>query len=225
MAWTDPVDIYCERLSPGLWAEPFNALSNLGFILAGLWLLQRATRRGEPAAVRALSVLIVLIGVGSAAFHTFATHWAELLDVAFIGLFIYWFVACYARYRWGAPWWLALLCMGAFHCLGWLLTSRFAPSAFNGSVAYLPALTGLLVFGLLTAWKDRLHRAHHFFAAALVFALSLSLRTLDQEWCTRWPYGTHWAWHLLNALTLSLATLGISHSPGLRLSRLPRGLS
>ncbi|MDO9451273.1 MAG: ceramidase domain-containing protein [Stagnimonas sp.] len=220
MAWSDSVDIYCERLGPGLWAEPLNALSNLGFVLAGLWLLDRAARRGEPALVRALAVLIVLIGVGSASFHTVATRWAEVLDVAFIGLFIYWFVACYARYRWAAPWWLALLSMGAFHAFGLLLTAPFAPEAFNGSVAYFPALAGLVIFGLLSTWKDRSHRARLFFAAALVFGLSLALRTLDQRLCASWPYGTHWAWHLLNALTLTLASLGISQSPGLRLSRL-----
>ncbi len=215
MAWTDPVDIYCERLGPGLWAEPFNALSNLGFILAGLWLLTRAARRGEPASVRVLAGLIVLIGIASAAFHTFATKWAELLDVAFIGLFIYWFVACYARHRWGAPWWLALLCMGLFHAFGLLLSSPFAPGDFNGSVGYFPALAGLLAFGLLSAVKDRPHRALYFFAAAVVFALSLTLRTLDASLCPQWPLGTHWIWHLLNALTLCLATLGIGHSPAL----------
>lgn len=220
MAWTDPVDIYCERLGPGLWAEPLNAVSNLGFILAGLWLLRRSIARGEPGAVRALPVLMVLIGIGSGAFHTVATRWAELLDVAFIALFIYWFVACYVRYRWTAPWWLALPCMALFHGFGVLMTSGFAPGAFNGSVGYFPALAGLLMFGVLSALKDRPHRAHWFFSAALVFAFSLSLRTLDQRLCSGWPYGTHWAWHLLNALTLTLASLAISHSPGLSRSRL-----
>ncbi len=216
MEWSGvAVDLYCERLGPGLWAEPLNALSNLGFIVAGLWLLRRSTRRGEPGPVRALAWLMVLIGCGSAAFHTFATRWAELLDVLFIALFIYWFVACYARYRWGAAWWLALLCMGLFHGFGLLIRSGFPAAAFNGSVGYFPALAGLLVFGLLSTWKDRWHRARGLFAAALVFAVSLSLRTLDQDLCSRWPYGTHWAWHLLNAVTLGLASLSISHSPGL----------
>lgn len=220
MAWTDAVDIYCERLDPGLWAEPLNALSNLGFIVAGWWLLHRSIQRGEPGAVRALPVLLVLIGFGSAIFHTLATRWAEVLDVLFIGLYIYWFVACYARYRWTTPWWLALLCMGLFHGFSHALTRLFEPDALNGSVAYLPALLGLLIFGLLTAWKDRRHRAGWFFAAALVFALSLTLRTLDMRLCSQWSLGTHWAWHLLNALTLSFATLGISSSPGLARSRI-----
>lgn len=220
MAWTDAVDLYCERTSIGLWAEPLNALSNLGFILAGLYLLSRMAARGEPTSVRVLAVLMILIGIGSSAFHTFATRWAEALDVLFIGLYIYWFVACYVRYRWAASWWLTLSCMALFHGFGWLLTRRFEAGAFNGSVAYLPALLALLAFGLLSTWKDRLRRAHWFFLAALVFAASLALRTLDLRLCTAWPHGTHWVWHLLNALTLNLATMGIRKSPGLARSRL-----
>lgn len=220
MEWSSaPVDIYCERLGSGLWAEPLNALSNLGFIIAGLLLLRRMFARGEPAAAKALGLLLVLIGVGSSAFHIFATRWAEVLDVLFIGLFIYWFVACYARYRWGAPWWLALLCMALFHGFGLLLKRGFEPTSFNGSVGYFPALAGLLLFGLLSSWKDRYSRATAFLAAALVFALSLVIRSIDLSLCDSWPRGTHWVWHLLNAITLTLATHGIRHSPGLHRSR------
>lgn len=220
MTWSDSVDLYCERLGPGLGAEPLNALSNLGFILAGLFLLRRAMRRGEPAAVQVLSVLLILIGLGSAALHTFATRWAELLDVAFIGVYIYWFVACYSRYRWASPWWLALLSIALFHGFSALVMAPFEPTDFNGSVGYLPALAGLLIFGALSSWKNGFARAHCFFLAAAVFSVSLLLRTLDPELCTRWPYGTHWAWHLLNALTLTLTTLSISQSAGLQRSRL-----
>ena len=28
------IDLYCERLSPGIWAEPINALTNLAFLVA-----------------------------------------------------------------------------------------------------------------------------------------------------------------------------------------------
>ena len=38
MRLLDPIDLYCERTTALLWAEPVNALSNLGFLLAA-WLL------------------------------------------------------------------------------------------------------------------------------------------------------------------------------------------
>ncbi len=215
MAWTDVVDGYCERLGPGLWAEPLNAVSNLGFIIAGALLLRASRRQGEPAAVQALAVLLLLIGLGSAAFHTLATRWAGLLDVLFIALYIFWFVACYARYRWAAPWWLALGSIALYQALAFAITRPFEAGALNGSVGYLPALLGLLLFGLLTLWRDGFGGARWLFAAAAVFTVSLTLRTVDESLCAVWPYGTHWAWHLLNAVTLSLATQAIRTTPAL----------
>jgi hypothetical protein len=34
----------------------------------------------------------------------------------------------------------------------------------------------------------------------------LSLRQLDMPLCSDWRWGTHFAWHLLNAVTLGLTT-------------------
>jgi hypothetical protein len=220
MEWSNaPVDDYCERLGPGLFAEPLNALSNLAFLFAGLWLWRRSRQRGEPAAVLALPGLMVAIALGSSAFHTFATRWAEILDVAFIALYIDLFVACYLRYRWQAGWHWALIAVAVFHLAGAWLTRLFPAGAFNGSVPYLPALVGLVLFGALSTVRDGWPRARIFLWAAMLFTASLALRSLDLTLCPHWPLGTHWAWHLLNALVLSLCTLAIGRSPGLPTSR------
>jgi hypothetical protein len=34
MAWSTPIDLYCERADPSFWAEPVNALSNCAFLIA-----------------------------------------------------------------------------------------------------------------------------------------------------------------------------------------------
>jgi hypothetical protein len=44
--WTAALDHYCERTAPGLWNEPANALSNIGFRVAAGWILVRQQRRG-----------------------------------------------------------------------------------------------------------------------------------------------------------------------------------
>ena len=67
MEWSAQVDGYCERLGPGFWAEPVNALTNLAFIVAAIW----AWRRGEgELPVRVLAAILFAIGVGSGLFHT-----------------------------------------------------------------------------------------------------------------------------------------------------------
>ena len=92
MDWFSAVDIYCERLAPGYWAEPVNALSNLAFPAAALWAWITARQTGTDAAGRLLIVLGGLIGVGSYLFHTHAVTWAELADTVpiwgFVGAYV-----------------------------------------------------------------------------------------------------------------------------------------
>ena len=85
MDWHSHIDAYCERIDPGFWSEPINALTNLAFLAAALWVWPRTN--GLPLA-RALAAILFAIGIGSFLFHTFATPWAALMDVVPIGAFI-----------------------------------------------------------------------------------------------------------------------------------------
>ena len=78
----------------------------------------------------------------------------------------------------------------------------------NGSLFYLPALAALIVVGLLL--EERRHRAAPYLLwAAAILAVSVTLRTLDMALCDKIviegrKIGTHFAWHVLNALALFL---------------------
>ena len=94
MDWTRQIDGYCERIGPGLWAEPMNAATNAAFILAaliGLVLAYRSGRLDGPVAW--LTALTFAVGIGSFLFHTHATVWAAMADTTPIGLFILSYVA------------------------------------------------------------------------------------------------------------------------------------
>ena len=82
------IDLYCERLDPGLWAEPINALANLAFLVAAFaaWRLTNQCR-SMSVETGLLIGLMLAIGTGSGLFHTFATSWARVLDVLPILLF------------------------------------------------------------------------------------------------------------------------------------------
>lgn len=199
MDWTAPVDAYCERLSPGLWAEPINAVTNLGFVLAALWLWPRV--RGVPLA-RALCGILAAIGIGSGLFHTFAQPWAGLLDVAPILGFILVYVFAAHRDVWGQPAWLAAVCAALFVPYAALTAPIFGLiPGLGGSAAYAPV--PLLIAGhawALRARAPQLARGMALGAALLV--LSITLRALDAPLCDVWPMGTHFGWHLLNAAML-----------------------
>ncbi|TMJ35565.1 MAG: hypothetical protein E6G89_18315, partial [Alphaproteobacteria bacterium] len=81
MDWFAPIDAYCERLGPGLLAEPLNALSNAAFFIAALWAASAARRRGSEPIIWLLIALVFVIGLGSLAFHIFANSWSSLADV------------------------------------------------------------------------------------------------------------------------------------------------
>jgi hypothetical protein len=88
--WTAALDHYCERTAPGLWNEPANALSNIGFLVAAAWVLMRQQRRGwVDLPVIAFALVAALVGVGSLLFHTFSNQWSLIADPLPIAVFIY----------------------------------------------------------------------------------------------------------------------------------------
>lgn len=210
MEWSRRIDGYCERTGPEFWAEPLNAATNGAFLVAALvalLLALRAERLEAPAGW--LIALMAVIGIGSFLFHTFATAWAALADTGPIGLFIlsYFAIAMnrFAGLGWGRAVALTLGFLLAMGVLSWLFRMTIGPWV-GGSQSYFPAFLALLGVGL---W---LHRRGHpagrwLLGATAVFAVSLTFRTLDMPLCNEWPVGTHFAWHLLNAVVLGILTL------------------
>lgn len=227
MSWDDRIFRYCERgQDPGFWAEPVNALSNAAFIIAALVALiqiARASDRRSCAAEAALALVVLVIGIGSFLFHTYATRWAAYADTGPIGLFMIAYLAYALRRYLGVPWLAILLAVAGFvwalklagdvACRPALLPITAAAGApcLNGSAGYVPAFLTLVVVALVLA--VRRHPAWRLMlAAGAVLALSLTARTLDLELCalTRIggrAVGTHFLWHVLNALTLYLMLL------------------
>jgi ceramidase len=202
MAWSEPLDLYCERTDPSFWAEPVNALSNAAFLIAAVaaYLAWRRSAARDPFALVLVGITFA-IGLGSFAFHTLATRGAVLLDVIPIALFVYGYCLFALRrfLRLGAGPASAVLIAFAAVSQGasYALPARF----LNGSGEYLPPLAAMVAIGWLTGATTA---GRIILAASAVFACSLVLRTIDQQVCAAFPLGTHFAWHLLNAVTLYL---------------------
>jgi hypothetical protein len=197
------IDIYCERLAPGLLAEPVNAVTNLAFFIAGYaaWRLARQTRTLTPA-VAVLIMLVIAIGTGSLLFHTFATRWAMLADVVPILLFQGVFLWVYAARVIGLGIAGRVLVVASWLAGGALFAQW--PDQLNGSLAYAPALIALVLLGL---YHTRIATSGRWLLlqAAAVLLLSLTFRTIDIGLCPSFPLGTHFLWHLLNGVVLYLS--------------------
>lgn len=218
-SWFTPIDSYCERIGSGFWEEPLNALTNVAFIVAaihafGLW---RRKGAGDWPGLWLIAVT-ASVGIGSFLFHTFANRWSLLADVLPIAVFIYsYFLLAMRRYlRLHLA--VAITATALFAAFNLSFTrlwlGLFPGVTLNGSIGYIPAALAMLLVGagcLLAGVRDA---GRALLLAALVFALSLFFRSIDSAICASWPAGTHFLWHMLNALVLGvLMKAAITRSP------------
>ncbi len=226
MNWSDQVFRYCERMQdPSFWAEPFNALSNIGFLLVAAWSAYQAgtlspnspRQTADTAALAALIALAFAIGIGSFLFHTFATRWSRLADVAPIALFMMGYLGFALRVYLGCSARQIAAALAVFVSATAIAASIACPTqltsvatfsrepCLKGTMGYAPALVALILTGIL------LHRRHPagraLLLAAGIFLTAMLLRWLDSRSCAMSvvfgrPRGTHALWHVLNAATI-----------------------
>lgn len=196
------IDEYCERTAVGLLNEPVNALTNLCFVVAAVlfWRHAYTLSRGSIGVGNSLLVLLmVLIGLGSTLFHTFANPLSEWLDILpILGMQLVWLWLYLKR----------IMKVGAvgrlISTLGYLFLSftlSMLPDPTPGSMGYFGPLAIITVLGIY-------HKSHVekepqlLFMMAGVFFVSLLFRSIDQAVCNTIPIGTHFIWHILNAVVL-----------------------
>jgi len=200
MDLSKPIDIYCERLDIGIWAEPINAVTNVAFILAAIIMWLRCKNLVEG---KILSFLLFSIGCGSFLFHTYAQTWAALLDVTAILIFIltYIFVANRRFLVWSKM--VSLIGVIMFFPYQLFLVSILSNIQFFGSsVQYIPVAILIFIYsGLLRKSEPNLSRG--LFIGAAILCLSIISRTVDEPLCSILSVGTHFVWHILNAIMLS----------------------
>ena len=203
MDWTAQINSYCERLDATYWAEPVNALTNLAFVIAAAVLWPRVSQmQAGRGLARALVVVLAVIGVGSWLFHTHAQVWSALADVVPIGVFVLLYVYVANRHYWG---------LGPWAALG--LTALFVPYAavtvplfqmvpgLGSSAGYAPVPLLIAIYAVLL--RRRLADVARGLAiGAGILVVSLVFRTVDQTLCDSIPFGTHFMWHILNAVML-----------------------
>ncbi|WP_375228474.1 ceramidase domain-containing protein [Roseobacter sp. S98] len=199
MELTRQIDAYCERMDPGYWAEPVNAVTNLAFIIAAIVLWRRTAGDGMA---RALCVVVFCIGLGSYLFHTHAQVWSAIADVVPIGAFILLYLYAINRDGWGLRGWRALVLTALYVPYAALTVPLFGLIPGLGSSAgYAPVPLLILIYAFLLRRRAPV-LARGMAIGAGILIVSLTFRTIDIPLCDALPLGTHFAWHLLNGLML-----------------------
>ena len=101
---------WCERVSDGAFREPINTLSNLGFMVAGLFILYKLTNEtsfNEFSGLNKITILygvaVVYLGPGSMMMHGTNTEWGGWADNLSMVMYIIlpWLYNCYKMSNWG----------------------------------------------------------------------------------------------------------------------------
>ena len=199
MDWLEKIDAYCERTDASYWSEPLNAATNAAFILAALilWRQTGGLRRGQI-----LCVILFAIGIGSYLFHTHATAWASTADTAPIGLFILTYLFLVNRDVLRLPLWAAAAVTLGFIPYTLVLVPVLDQIPFLMISDFYWTVPLLLFAYAIWLWRSQPETARGLAIGAGLLCLSIAIRSLDIGFCARWPMGTHFIWHLLNATML-----------------------
>jgi len=210
------VDLYCERIGPDFWAEPVNALTNIGFVFAAwfTWRLAVHKQTQDPG-IAVITVMIAAIGVGSFLFHTMATPLTRWLDIIPIFVFQLLYIGFYTRRIINLP--MAVIGILLLMFVAAAFYGRQFPDVINGSLIYAPALLVIIVLGWYHYHGRKVERGL-LLGAASIFLLSIIFRSIDNMICPRFVLGTHFLWHILNAVVIYLAMRALiaNLSPGSR---------
>ncbi|MBV6638766.1 MAG: hypothetical protein KI788_22995 [Mameliella sp.] len=197
MDWTRAVDGYCERLGPEFWAEPVNAVTNAAFVLAALVMWRRTFGLG-----RVLCAIHAAIGIGSFLFHTFAQPWTGLANV--LPILVYVLVYIYGANRdfWGLGRWASLALTALFFPYAAVTAPLFGMiPGLGGTSSYAPVPFLIAIYAALL--RNRAPGTARGLAIGVAILLaSMLARTLDEPLCNVIPLGTHFLWHVLNAVML-----------------------
>ena len=199
MDLTAQLDGYCERIDPSFWSQPANAITNAAFLIAALYMWRRS--RDLPMA-QALCVVLFAIGVGSFLFHTYATTWAAIADVAPIAIYVLLYIFLATRDFWGQNTLTSLGAVLLFFPYAYVTLPLFEMlPILSVSAAYgpVPLLILIYAFGLR---RRAAETARGLAIGATIILISLTFRSVDMPVCENLPLGTHFMWHILNGIAL-----------------------
>jgi hypothetical protein len=129
--------------------------------------------------------------------------WAALADVIPIQAFILIYLGLATVRFFALPWWAGVLAAGLFVPYA-AVAARAVGAAFgplNGSAGYVPVPVLIAGYAALL-WRRVPETAGGLLIGSAILGLSLVFRTVDEAVCPAFPLGTHFLWHLLNAVML-----------------------
>ena len=199
---------YCERNSSSFLAEPLNFFTNLLFIAFSILLL-----KNNNLSNKSLPLILFGIGLGSMLFHSIPNNLTAFIDVLFIILFIIFFLVQLYK-KLGISLYLSYVLAALFILSCYFFGNFFSETFLKESAFYFPILLHLyflIIYFSLS--KDNRYYLKSFILIPILFSLSLYFRTIDLKYCSIFPIGTHFFWHIINSVMLYLSIRFVNLTP------------
>lgn len=200
------IDLHCERTQPGLFEEPLNALSNLGFVIVAILLFRLVRAKDhQPFSTYFLIFMCGFIGIGSMVFHTTARMWAAMyMDVIPIAIFATTFIFLFAKHI------LRLNFLGTMLLVALLFFENavfksYVTRAPDGYVSLIPTAF-FLIFVCIYMFITKNTSRKNFLIATIIAVVAIFFRATDIRFCETFPYGTHFLWHSLMSVFMYIVT-------------------
>ncbi len=203
--------LYCERIALGEWQEPFNTFSALAFVCAGLLGLRLCFGVAKGDGLRlCMALCTLIIGVVSFTFHMHGTRISLLYDLLPILLFNV--LAAWTIFSRG----LEMSAVTVFLMTLLVIATNFALTpissaygfAFNG-IEHTGFVSWLLLLSFVLLVRGELASGGTLMLAGAVLIAALFFKSIDIPQCAQHAHGTHWLWHITNALASYLIIRGV----------------
>lgn len=200
-----PLPILCERGNNlELFAEPLNTISNIAFIFATYGIYRLLTKNSiHQVEYKVLLTLILLIGFGSFLWHATGNLFALILDVVPTVLSFVTITYIFLKNLTGNKLLALLLSVLLFPTRFFI--SSFAPTDIISSLIRNSINFTTFFLIILLALKKYGKIAFEGLGVLTVYLIAIIMRIIDLQVCLAFPLGTHFLWHILNALAVYLA--------------------
>ncbi len=196
---------YAEQPVWGNFFEPANTLSNFFFIIAGIWMLMHLKKSGKlDGKGLYLSTMLIIIGVGSFAWHLYRTPVTLWMDSGPIMIFVLSYLYFYLAHAEPKLLSRLLLFAGFFvytPVVATLLATHIPVVFGNDGAGYSAAISYLIVIQLYNYIKG-VKIIRQSLVIVGIFSLSLFFRQVDMHATNVFSFGTHFLWHFFNSVTL-----------------------
>ena len=195
----DHTFFYCERTNLDLLSEPLNFFTNLFFLIASILLLFNKAIKDKKYAL-----LIFLIGIGSMLLHSIPNKLTGGLDVLFIMLFVYYYI--YKIYiKLNIKKYFSIIISISFILFCFIFGYFFINTFLGSSAFYLPIILHLILLYFYFLFNKKIYKHYKLLLyISILFSCSFLLRSVDIHICNIFFIGTHFIWHILNAVVLYL---------------------